>query len=92
MRDIPSVEACKLYEWVFIVNQDSRVYGFRNYRSTMDNLLIFKTDIIFNIVFAFISVLFIAEVYVLVNNEPRPVKEAGMFEDIIDFDTTSSEI
>jgi len=81
-----------LYEWIFVVNQDARNYGFRYFRSTENNLLIFKSEIIFNKVFAFISILFIKDVTVYYDNTQQVVDGPGMFEDIIDFDTSSSTI
>lgn len=91
-RNISFVKASKLYEWIFVVNQDSRPYGFRYYRSSVENLLIFKSEIIFNKIFAFLSIIFIEDVFVVMNGKHQLVREAGMFEDIIDFDTSSSTI
>jgi len=55
-------------------------------------LLIFVSDITFNKVFAFISILFIKDVSVCYNGRQEVVVGPGLFEDIIDFDTSSSTI
>lgn len=91
-RDIASLPASKIYEYTFVMNQDNRIYGFRNYRTSMDNLLIFSSSTVFNNIHAFISVIFFDSVYVKVDGITTKVDSIGMFDSVVDFDINSDSI
>lgn len=91
-RDIDSVPASKIYHYVFVINQDSRIYGFRNYRTSGGKYLIFNSEIEFHSVHAFISSLFIEHIYTEIDNEYFKVETPGMFDSTITFDLNFDQI
>lgn len=89
---IKSSSSSYLYIWVVAQNQDSRVYGPRNYRMYGTDL-VFRSDLTVNVIHALISVIFINTVYSRnFNGEYVPLTVGGMFESSVFFDAHSPRI
>jgi hypothetical protein len=91
-RDIISIPAYRIYEFVFVINQDSRIYGFRSYRTSGDQHLIYNNEINFHNIHALISILFIDSIHTYIDGEYYEVQGFGMFDSVINFDINFNQV
>lgn len=91
-RNIESLPASKLFDYVLMQDQDSRVYGPRSYRVS-DGMLIYREDILNpNNLFVLISAIFIKSVSSEHNGKLFPIMLNPLVESYQNFDIISSDI
>jgi len=89
--NITSISANQLFDWVVTTFQDSRIYGMRNYRKGVDpNSVIFRSDIEFNQLFCFMSILFVSSVHVRREAGTQILTHESMNDDVVNIDTESN--
>lgn len=88
---IDSMSADCLFGWVITSSQDSRNYGYRNYRKgTSVNTVIFKSGIEINSIFCFLSILFVDYVCISRDTEVQILTVESMSDDVFCIDTSSN--
>jgi hypothetical protein len=79
-----SVEAQQIYNWCYVISQDSRPYGHRNYRVDNFRFLTLREDVSFSSTFFYLSYIFVQDIIVDSSGVKTTVKGVSQYENSFD--------